>query len=226
MRTLKKQSVYIVSKDRAWRNLIVASLSAAFQCRGFVEENSVENLWNLHHSDIVVFDKLTLKNPTSLCVYPIERGGKWLIVNAGDVDEQNVVGIIALGFSGLITTPFTFEMLPRALRTITTGQLWFSRDAMSQTLRTLITQAGSLHNSADILGAKYALTNRESQVLNHLLQGESNKEIAAQLYLSPSTVKCHVSSILLKTGKHSRCEIGMLLMKEKEDSALAASSTV
>jgi DNA-binding NarL/FixJ family response regulator len=42
------------------------------------------------------------------------------------------------------------------------------------------------------------LTNREREILGHLADGESNAAIAARLYLSPKTVRNHVSSIFSK----------------------------
>lgn len=221
VKKLKKQTVYVVSKNTAWAEMVIAILTSTFECYSFMVETSVEKLWELHNDIIIVFDKSTLGNPSSLSVSPAERGGKWLLVNGDPIDEQSVAGTIALGFSGLIISSFTLEMLPRALRTIVAGQLWFSREAMSLTLKHLISSAGPSHHSVNILGAKYALSCREQQVFLHLLQGKSNKDIATQLYLSPSTVKCHVSSILLKTGKRSRTQITMLLMETDASDPLA-----
>ncbi|NQZ93245.1 MAG: response regulator transcription factor [Moritella sp.] len=225
MKKLKKQTVHIVSENTAWAELVVASLATTFECYSFIIETSVKSLWGFNPDTIIVFDKSTLGNPSSLCISPVERGGKWLLVNCGPIDEQSVTGTIALGFSGFITTYLTLEMLPKALRAIASGQLWFSREAMSKTLKHLLSSAESSHHSVYVLGAKYTLSNREQQVFLHLLHGKSNKEIAIQLHLSPSTVKCHVSSILLKTGKHSRCQIGMLLMNNDVDEPLTTPCT-
>ncbi|ABZ77428.1 transcriptional regulator, LuxR family [Shewanella halifaxensis HAW-EB4] len=218
MKSLKRQTVFIVSGNTPWAEVAVASLATTFECYSFKIETSVERLWELPQDTLVVFDKSSLGNPSSLCISPSERGGKWLIVNGDSIDEQSVAGTIALGFSGLIILPFTLEMLPRALRTIVSGQLWFSREAMSQTLKHLVSSAGTTHHSVNILGAKYTLSCREQQVFLHLLHGKSNKDIASQLHLSLSTVKCHVSSILLKTGKRSRSQINMLLMDAENNS--------
>ncbi|MCG9730836.1 response regulator transcription factor [Shewanella sp. Isolate13] len=223
MKNLKKQTVFIVSGNTAWTKVAVACLATSFECYSFKIETSVEKLWGLPQETIVVFDKSSLGNPSSLCISPAERGGKWLIVNGDSIDEQSVAGTIALGFSGLIVSPFTLEMLPRALRTIASDQLWFSREAMSQTLKHLVSSAGSTHHSVNILGAKYTLSCREQQVFLHLLHGKSNKDIAALLHLSPSTVKCHVSSILLKTGKRSRSQINMLLLDAENHSQIRVS---
>lgn len=44
------------------------------------------------------------------------------------------------------------------------------------------------------------ITRRDQQVLNLLVQGCSNKEIAAQLEISPRTVKQHLRTLFLRAG--------------------------
>ena len=51
-----------------------------------------------------------------------------------------------------------------------------------------------------------ALSEREKEILRLVAQGRDNTEIAQELYLSPSTVKNHVSSILEKLGVDSRVQ--------------------
>ncbi len=48
------------------------------------------------------------------------------------------------------------------------------------------------------------LTAREVEVIRLLASGQSNKEIADQLFLSPKTVARHLSNIFAKTGSSSR----------------------
>jgi DNA-binding NarL/FixJ family response regulator len=50
------------------------------------------------------------------------------------------------------------------------------------------------------------LTSRESEVLRHLAAGQSNKDIAAALFISPKTASVHVSNILAKLGAATRTE--------------------
>ena len=53
-----------------------------------------------------------------------------------------------------------------------------------------------------------SLTGREKQVLLLVADGLSNASIAAELNLSPHTIRSHVSRILTKLGATSRAELG------------------
>jgi DNA-binding CsgD family transcriptional regulator len=51
------------------------------------------------------------------------------------------------------------------------------------------------------------LTQQEKAVLHEILEGRSNKEIAAALFISLSTVKSHINSIYKKLGVNSRKDL-------------------
>ena len=57
------------------------------------------------------------------------------------------------------------------------------------------------------------LTARERQVLSHLAQGRSNRELAAELYVSEKTVKTHVSSILAKLHLADRTQAALFAVR-------------
>ena len=63
-------------------------------------------------------------------------------------------------------------------------------------------RTGSPHPSSNAGGAA-----REAEVLRLVADGLPNKEIAAQLHLSPRTVEKHVESLLRKTGARSRTSL-------------------
>ncbi|AVT38372.1 response regulator transcription factor [Plantactinospora sp. BB1] len=54
-----------------------------------------------------------------------------------------------------------------------------------------------------------ALTDREEQVLAAVARGRTNREIADELYITLSTVKSHVTSLMTKLGVRNRVEIAM-----------------
>lgn len=73
-----------------------------------------------------------------------------------------------------------------------------------------VTVIPRIKNQSDIFGeflAYYDISQREREVLRQVLDGLSNSEIAAKLYISESTVKFHVHNILKKTKSANRTEL-------------------
>jgi DNA-binding NarL/FixJ family response regulator len=72
------------------------------------------------------------------------------------------------------------------------------------------------------LVVKPAFSHRERQILSLLVAGLTNREIAARLYLSESTVKSHLASAFAKLGVRSRRDAAALLLDPAEDLAATA----
>jgi DNA-binding CsgD family transcriptional regulator len=60
---------------------------------------------------------------------------------------------------------------------------------------------------------KYNLSNRESEILVHLCEGKSNKEIGDELFIEESTVKSHLKNIYKKLNVKSRSEVILFFLK-------------
>ena len=67
----------------------------------------------------------------------------------------------------------------------------------------------------DQLDAASGLSPREIEVLRLIVDGRTNAEIAAELYLSERTVHRHVSNILTKLGVRSRTAAAILAVQHK-----------
>lgn len=65
---------------------------------------------------------------------------------------------------------------------------------------------------------RYHLTARERVILEEVLQGKDNQNIASSLQLALGTVKAHVHNILKKTGTTTRQELAQLFWKGIGDS--------
>lgn len=59
-----------------------------------------------------------------------------------------------------------------------------------------------------------SLSEREREVLVHVAEGRSNKAIAEELYVSPNTVKSHVSSLLRKLNASSRTQLATIAVQQ------------
>jgi len=101
------------------------------------------------------------------------------------------------------------EELVQAVRDVHEGQSVFDARLMGPNLAETLTSIGLdvMRNSA---GGGGALSKRETEVLQLVAQGYTNKAIAAHLDISDRTVQGHLASIFQKLGAQSRTECVMI----------------
>lgn len=63
-------------------------------------------------------------------------------------------------------------------------------------------------------GSPLRLTPREQEVLRHVAEGMTDRQIAARLFISPRTVERHVSNVLAKSGVSRRAELVALAHRD------------
>ncbi len=81
---------------------------------------------------------------------------------------------------------------------------------------------GRKNNGTDQTNAAHTqLSKRQMEVLKLLGQGKTNKEIAMALFLSPNTIKLHVSAILERLRLKSRTQAALLSSKLLQDNSTA-----
>jgi two-component system nitrate/nitrite response regulator NarL len=116
--------------------------------------------------------------------------------------RQEVIRCGRAGFAGYIGRDASVEVLCNALSEIVQGRLACPAEISSGLLRALFSRdRPAVDHRFD-----HALTRRESDVLQLIGQGLSNKEIARELSLSVATVKHHVHNVLdkLKLGRRAQ----------------------
>ncbi|MET4427798.1 response regulator transcription factor [Mycolicibacterium sp. 624] len=125
-----------------------------------------------------------------------------------DVDEY-IASSLRLGASGFLLKDTDPEQLPHMVRTLAAGGLVLS-NAVS-----LKVVSGYLDDRVDAAAKSHirTLSDRETQVLQLLARGRSNREIAASLYSSVGTVKDQVSSILAKLSVNTRVEAAIIAQR-------------
>ena len=131
------------------------------------------------------------------------------IVLAGDLSRADLVAALNLGARGLLLKDASTTTLFEAITCVMAGQYW-----ISQVLLTLLVETvRPLLQSPDFtaVGAPTAkLTRRERQVLNLVIAGCSNREIAQQCSVSEQTVKHHLTRMFDKVGASNRLELAMV----------------
>jgi DNA-binding NarL/FixJ family response regulator len=121
-----------------------------------------------------------------------------LVLTTFDLDEY-VFAAVRAGASGFLLKDAEPAELVDAIRVVAAGNSLFGPSA-TQHLVERFAQAPATNASLD------NLTDREREILRLLAGGLSNAEIAERLYLSETTVKTHVSSVLRKLGVRDRVQ--------------------
>jgi DNA-binding NarL/FixJ family response regulator len=138
------------------------------------------------------------------------RGGsraRILILTTFDLDEY-VYEAIRAGASGFLLKDVQPAQLVEAIRVVAAGDALL---APSVTRRLLDRFAHTLPGAAERPPPELeSLTERELEILKLLAGGLSNAELAQRLFLSETTVKTHISSVLRKLGLRDRVQAVVL----------------
>lgn len=107
-----------------------------------------------------------------------------------------------LGIRGVFYESDPLDRYKKGIPAILKGELWFSREVMTRSF------VAPVEHSAPA-GNGITLTRREREVLMLIAAGDSNDNVAQQLYLSIHTVKNHVSRIYKKLNVDNRLQAAL-----------------
>jgi len=114
------------------------------------------------------------------------------------LEDASVVGAVRAGAIGYLLKDTQADELCRAIKAAAAGQVQLSPQAAARLVREVRAPE-----------SPETLTERETDVLRLLAAGKANKEIAMALHVSETTVKTHVSNILMKLGVSSRTQAAL-----------------
>jgi DNA-binding NarL/FixJ family response regulator len=126
-----------------------------------------------------------------------------VIITTFDLDEY-VHRALKAGARGFLLKDAGPELLVQAIHAAARGDALI---APSVTARLLAAFAGS--TTTPPRQPAWPLTGREEEVLLTVAHGRTNAEIAAELHISLSTVKAHISSLMTKIEARNRVEVAM-----------------
>lgn len=126
-----------------------------------------------------------------------------VVITTFDLDEY-ILGALRAGARGFLLKDAGPQLLVQAIHAAAAGDALI---APNVTRRLLATFAGQ----APVVPAQPLdpLTEREEEVLALVARGLTNAEIGTELFVSLSTVKTHIASLLAKLGARNRVEIAM-----------------
>ncbi|MEM7094277.1 MAG: response regulator transcription factor [Actinomycetota bacterium] len=116
------------------------------------------------------------------------------------------------GAVGYLTKDIAAADLASAIRSAVSGVVQLSQ-GVTRILRSQTTQPPGSAPNLTAPSEVAAMPPREREVLQLLVEGKSNREIANELHLSAGTVKNHVSSILRRLGTTDRTNAAVLAVR-------------
>ena len=121
-----------------------------------------------------------------------------IVMVSGEFDRHVVQEALGEGAAGFIPKSMKRSAIVDALHRIISGEIYLPE--------LLGPDDESLRQDGEIRARIDSLTPQQKIVLNHLVHGRLNKQIAHDLGVSMTTVKAHVSAILQKLGVFSRTQ--------------------
>ncbi len=112
-----------------------------------------------------------------------------------------ITEMLKAGARGYILKDCAFDELVRAIETVLAGKIYLSKEISDVVINEFITGLTRQQPRND------ALTSREREILQRIAEGQSSKEIAEQLHLSPKTVDVHRHNIMHKLNLGSVAEL-------------------
>jgi two-component system response regulator DegU len=140
-----------------------------------------------------------------------------IVLTIHDGDEY-VVEMVNAGAKGYVLKDVEPATVVEAIHRVHEGESFIPSDLMVKVFREFqrisAYQRGISDAPTDHPGVQdERLTARELEVLQHIVYGETNKEIAASLFISEKTVKNHVTNILRKLGLSDRTQAAVYALR-------------
>jgi DNA-binding NarL/FixJ family response regulator len=128
-------------------------------------------------------------------------------------DEDAVIASILAGASGYVLKQSQPERLIAAVETAAAGGSLLDPAVSDTVLQWMRGAAASIGRPAD------RLSDQERKILPLIAEGKTNRQIAAELYLSEHTVKTYVSGLLKKLQLARRAEAAAYIARQQQTRA-------
>jgi DNA-binding NarL/FixJ family response regulator len=132
-----------------------------------------------------------------------------VVLTISDQDED-VMNAILAGACGYLMKDSSIQDLMQGIRAAAVGESLISPHIAAKVLQR-VRATGT--NEADAAMIRAELSDREIEVLKLIANGKDNAQIAADLHISPKTVKNHISNILMKLQIDNRIQAAVYAVR-------------
>jgi two-component system nitrate/nitrite response regulator NarL len=136
-----------------------------------------------------------------------------VILLTSELDRQGIIKGLQLGARGVVFKDADPDLLVKAIQRVLTGQYWVGREMVGDLVGLLceLLDPGSVNPRPLAFG----LTTRELDVVEKVVSGATNKQIAKALRMSEETVKHHLTSVFAKVGVSTRLELALFAVHHR-----------
>jgi len=127
------------------------------------------------------------------------------ILLANGIDLPQVTTALQSGACGVLAKDSGSELLFKSIEAVMAGDCWIGDERASRGVEASVRKLD--HARRHALG--FGLTRRELDIIRAVLDGDTNRQIAARLSISENTVKRHLMHIYKKMGVSSRVELAL-----------------
>lgn len=120
-------------------------------------------------------------------------------------EHEYVVEAVKSGAVGYLQKEINGEDIISAVRAVAEGKSLIDPELSKRVFENLSSVNDKLES----------LTKRETEILDLIADGMSNKEIADKLFISEGTIKNHITSLFRKLDVHDRTQAAILALREK-----------
>ena len=134
-------------------------------------------------------------------------GAMRTIVLANVIKRSELLNAVQLGVRGVVLKDAATEVLFEAIVSVMVGRFWLDQALVADLMEIVSTLP---HPSTSAVDRRpFGLTRREREVLELVVAGYSNKEIAKTCAVSEETIKHHLTRMFDKVGASNRLELAL-----------------
>ena len=195
-----------------------------------LEESSGVEAYPLKHEEILGTQGLDLvlldlQEPLDAILQTITRIRKDRptlkpVVMGDPLTPEQIQAVIGAGAKGFLLRSAGVSEISMAIDIVLDGSIWAPRKVLARLVEAGTAGAESMvPPPAQQESIDHMITGREREVLHLLMNGRSNREIAAAMGIEQATVKAHLGRMLRKTRAKNRVELTLRAMEEKDQDA-------
>jgi DNA-binding NarL/FixJ family response regulator len=146
-----------------------------------------------------------------------QRGtGVLVLAETGDRPDSGMMDVLQAGVRGFLPRRAAASRLVEAVRALARKETALDSAVASQLVRYLTGDAAHADCEERALDR---LTERQRDVAALVAEGLSNEEIASRLFLSPATVKSHLTAVMRRLDVRTRTQLAILLNRDQSPAA-------